>query len=179
MVLKYTYTNPKLSFHWRWTMEKQSMESVGAFALIKAMEYCTIFMIGALVYYGIEILWRGYSHWTMAVVGGIALIIVGLLNEGLLPQKWGLIPQMICGGLIITVIEFIAGCILNIWLGLSIWDYSNSFGNILGQVCLLYTFLWMLLSGVAIVVDDAIRHVIFKEKRPHYDLWYCHHDHIN
>mgnify|MGYP007072511315 FL=1 len=30
-----------------------------------------LFLIGGALYYCIEILWRGHSHWTMAVVGGI------------------------------------------------------------------------------------------------------------
>ena len=78
--------------------------------------------------------------------------------------------QMFCSAIIVTVTEFIAGVILNIWLGLNIWDYSNLPCNILGQVCLLYTFLWFILSLPAIFMDDVIRWKIFKEEKPHY-IW--------
>ena len=89
------------------------------------LEYLTIFLIGGFIYVGIEILYRGYSHWSMFIVGGLCLLIVGMLNDGLFPSSFGIIPQMIMGAIIITCIEFIAGLIVNVWLGLGVWDYSN------------------------------------------------------
>ena len=50
------------------------------------------------------------------------------------------------GALVITVIEFISGCIVNLWLRMDVWDYSSIPGNVLGQICLLYSFLWGMLS---------------------------------
>ena len=40
-----------------------------------------LFLIGGALYYVIEILWRGYSHWSMFILGGICFVIMGLLNE--------------------------------------------------------------------------------------------------
>ena len=40
-----------------------------------------LFLIGGCLYYCIEILWRGHSHWTMAVVGGICFLVIGGLNN--------------------------------------------------------------------------------------------------
>ena len=73
-----------------------------------------------------------------------------------------------CG---ITVIELEAGLILNVGLGLHIWDYSNMPGNFLGQICPQFTVLWFFLSAVGIVLDDVIRWKIFGEEKPHYHLW--------
>lgn len=68
----------------------------------------------------------------------------------------------------ITLIEFISGCVINIWLNLGVWDYSNQALNILWQVCLLYSGFWYLLSIVAIVLDDYLRYWFFNEEKLHY-----------
>lgn len=77
---------------------------------------------------------------------------------------------MILSAIIITVIEFIAGCILNIWLGMNIWDYTDEFGNILGQICPKHTVYWFFLSLVGIILDDYIRHFLFDEEKPKYKI---------
>lgn len=137
----------------------------------KLSKYAILFAIGGVLYCLIEILWRGYTHWTMGIVGGICFILIGLINNSrffyhLMPFK----QQMLIGGLIVTIVEFIAGCILNLWLGLNIWDYSEVPFNILGQICLPYMLLWILLSAVAIVLDDYLRYWIFHEDKPKY-VW--------
>lgn len=137
----------------------------------KLSKYAILFAIGGVLYCLIEILWRGYTHWTMGIVGGICFILIGLINNSrffyhFMPFK----QQMLIGGLIVTVVEFIAGCILNLWLRLDIWDYSEVPFNILGQICLPYMLLWILLSAVAIVLDDYLRYWIFHEDKPKY-VW--------
>lgn len=114
-----------------------------------------IFLIFSISYYLLEILWRGYSHWTMMILGGICGLLIGLINEITPTMKiW---QQMLLGSIIVTILEFVGGCILNIWLNLGIWNYSSMPFNILGQVCLVYTILWFLLSYVVIWLDDEIR----------------------
>lgn len=130
------------------------------------IKYIILFLIGGCVYYSIEIIARGFSHWTMFIVGGICFVIVGLLNE--FTPKMPLLKQMLLSAIIITFIEFISGCILNIWLGLNIWDYSNEPFNLLGQINLKHTIYWFLLSSIGIVLDDYIRYILFKEEKPKY-----------
>lgn len=137
----------------------------------KLFEYLVIFLIGGFAYCTIELLWRGHTHPSMFILGGLCLIIVGLLNEGIFPQNFGIIPQMITGGLVITVLEFITGLIVNVGLGLNVWDYSNLPLNIMGQICLPFTIAWIFLSFVAIWVDDCIRYKLFDEPWPEYELW--------
>ena len=69
-----------------------------------------LFIIGGIIYIGIELLYRGRTHWTMGLVGGLCFVAVGLLNEGL---SWHMCfeTQMLYGGVIITFVEFIAGCV--------------------------------------------------------------------
>ena len=70
----------------------------------------------------------------------------------------------------ITATEFIAGCILNLWLGLGIWDYSNVPFNILGQVCLAFSGVWFALSIFAIILFDWIRYIVEGGEKPHYRI---------
>ena len=125
--------------------------------------------IGGLLYVLIEILFRGHSHWTMFLVGGLCFWLLGLINE-VIPWEMQLWKQCIIGAAIVTVVEFLSGCIINIWLGWNVWDYSNIPFNVLGQICLPFSLLWVLISAVAIVLDDYLRYWIYGEEKPHYKL---------
>ena len=114
-----------------------------------------IFLIFGISYYLLEILWRGYSHWTMIIVGGLCGLLIGLINE--ITPKMNTVLQMLLGSVIVTIIEFVTGYIINIKLDLNIWDYSNLKFNILGQVSLLFSVLWFFLSYIVIKLDDCIR----------------------
>lgn len=133
------------------------------------LKYLFLFLTGGICYFGIEILARGYSHWTMVVVGGICFVLIGLLNEK--TPKTPLLKQMFYSAILITIIEFLSGCILNLWLKLDIWDYSKNTFNLLGQICLSHTIYWFFLSVVGILLDDYLRCKIFKEEKPSYTLW--------
>lgn len=129
-----------------------------------------LFLIGGSIYYLFEILWRGYSHWTMFILGGICFVIIGLLNEQY-DYNMPLVEQMFSSMIIITTLEFISGVILNIILKMNIWDYSNMPFNLFGQICISFMIIWFFLSPIAIVVDDYIRYFIFKEEKPHYKIF--------
>lgn len=133
------------------------------------IKYLILLIVGGAAYYGIELLARGFSHWTMVLVGGICFILVGIINE--ITPKMPLLRQMFLSAIIITSVEFISGCILNLCLGLNIWDYSENFGNILGQICPKHTIYWFLLSSIGIVIDDYIRYFLFGEEKPKYKLY--------
>ena len=117
-----------------------------------------IFLIFGISYYLLEILWRGYSHWTMIIVGGLCGLLIGLINE--ITPKMNTVLQMLLGSVIVTIIEFVTGYIINIKLDLNIWDYSNLKFNILGQISLLFSMLWFFLSYIVIKIDDYIRNNI-------------------
>lgn len=132
-------------------------------------KYLFLFWFGGSTYVTLEVLWRGYSHWTMLLLAGIVFIILGLLNE-IWDWNDSLVKQVIVGTTIATVLEFITGCIVNLWLGWNVWDYTGIPGNILGQVCLPFIILWAIISLVAIVIDDVIRWKFFGEEEPRYKL---------
>ena len=122
-----------------------------------------LFTVGGALYYLVEVLWRGHSDWTMAALGGVCFLLIGRINERC---EWcmALLSQMVLASLIVTTAEFCAGMVLNVWLGLGIWDYSGMPYNLCGQICLLYANLWFLLSLPAIVLDDWLRHWWFGER---------------
>jgi uncharacterized membrane protein len=105
----------------------------------------------------------------MILVGGICFVLCGLLNN-IFSWEMPLWLQMACSAVIITLVEFASGCILNIWLGLHIWDYSDMPFNIAGQICLPYTILWFFMSAAAIILDDYLRYWFFDEEKPRYYL---------
>ena len=143
-----------------------------------------LFSIGGGVYASIEMLWRGHTHWSMFILGGLCFVIMGLLNEHVFPWELGLFWQSLISATVITVFEFLTGCIVNLWLGWAVWDYSNLPFNLCGQICLQFSLLWILLSAAGIVLDDWIRYEVYwlirriypryngeMRKRPRYRLF--------
>lgn len=128
-----------------------------------------LFIIGGLLYILIELSYRGHSHWTMFILGGLCFVLIGGINNYI---SWDMpvYEQMMIGSVIITMLEFICGCIVNLWLGWDVWDYSNMPYNVLGQICLPFSILWFFISLVAIVADDYIRYWLFDEEKPRYNL---------
>lgn len=131
------------------------------------LKYLSLFSIMGFIYCLIEIVWRGYSHYSMFILAGICGIGIGLINEmfSFEMQFW---KQSLIGALLALVGEFIFGCIFNLWLGMNVWDYSDMPFNILGQVCLPFAIAWIFLAGIAIIIDDYLRYWLFGEEKPHY-----------
>ena len=95
-----------------------------------------LFSIGAVGYGLIEIIWRGYTHWSMLGAGGICFVFFGTF---------------------VTGIEFIFGVVFNIILKKNVWDYSKMPMNIGGQICMPYSCLWVLLSLVCIPFAGKVK----------------------
>ena len=108
-------------------------------------KYALLFMIGAAGYGSIEVIWRGYTHWSMMIAGGLCFMLFSFVAERMGGRRI-LIKAAVCA-LGVTFIEFIFGVIFNLILKMDVWDYSNMPFNILGQVCPLFALLWM---GIAI-----------------------------
>lgn len=129
-----------------------------------------LFVIGGLIYNLVEIIYRGNTHWTMFLVGGLCFLFIGWINK-IFSWELAFWKQMLIGGFIVTVLEFVSGCIINLWLGWEVWDYSNMLLNLLGQVCLPFSVLWVFLSAIAIVLDDYLRYWLFNEEKPKYKIF--------
>lgn len=133
------------------------------------LKYFVLFGMGGVAYIVIEMLWRGYSHWSMFMLGGMCFLVIGFINEqsrGRLP----LLSQMAIGSAAITALEFLTGYVVNIKLGMNVWSYYDMPYNIMGQICLEYTVMWFFLSAGCIFADDYLRYRLFGEEKPHYRL---------
>lgn len=135
--------------------------------MVKSMiKWLILGSIGGASYCLLEILVRGFTHWSMAVVGGVCFLIIGLLNER--TPNMPLLKQMFYSMIVVTLVELFAGLVINVWLQLDVWDYSERLWNIWGQICLKNSIYWFFLSVVAVVLDDYIRFWLFGEKIPKY-----------
>ena len=129
----------------------------------------TLYLFGGWCYGLIEVLFRGYTHWTMALLGGGLFILIGGMDNWI-SREIPLWLQGILGGIIVTLAELLAGLLLNVYLGLNIWDYSGQPGNFMGQICPLFSLLWCGLSVAVVFLDDCLRCWMFGEEMPHYKI---------
>lgn len=130
---------------------------------------------GGTVYFLLEVAFKTLTghperiSWTMLVVAILLTIPVERAGEQL---PWAVplwLQALVCAALV-TAVELAAGCVINLWLGLGVWDYSNLPGNLLGQICPQYSALWFVLCLVFIPVFDLMRYAVKGGERPHYNL---------
>ncbi|MBQ5545749.1 MAG: hypothetical protein IIU00_08705 [Clostridia bacterium] len=107
-------------------------------------EYLLFFLTGAVCYGLIEILWRGRTHWTMLLTGGLCAALLHRCNRRHHALDWW--SRCGLGCLIITAAELAVGWLVNVRLGMGVWDYSDKFGNLCGQICPEYSAYWYFLS---------------------------------
>lgn len=136
----------------------------------KRIKPLILFVIGGLTYMLIELAWRGYSHWTMFLLGGICFLYAGAQNEHI-AWEYPLWKQILRADIFVVLAEFLTGCIVNLWLGWGVWDYSNEPFNLLGQICPKFVLLWVPVCAMAIVFDDYLRYWLFDEEKPRYKLF--------
>lgn len=113
-----------------------------------------MFLIGAFGYGLIEILWRGRTHLSMLLAGGICFSFFAYLGQRL--KKANLFIKALAGSGFVTFIELIFGIIFNIILKQNVWNYSSRPLNFKGQICLLYSLFWMVLSAIFIPLAQKI-----------------------
>ena len=117
-------------------------------------KYIILFGLGGFGYGLIAVLWRGYSHPTMVVAGGLCFVAFYLI--GLRLSHLPLLYRCVLASLAVTAIELVFGVIFNLFLKMKVWDYSNIPLNLFGQVCLLFTVLWGFLSLIALPFAKAV-----------------------
>lgn len=122
--------------------------------ILKKLQDSLLIPLGGTVYGLIEILWRGHTHWTMLLLGGFCFYILAQIGTHLqLPLYLTAVP---CAYLI-TGLEFLTGCVVNLLLGWNVWDYSAQPLNLLGQICLPYLGYWYLLSIPALIIARNLK----------------------
>lgn len=132
--------------------------------------YIIMFFTGGFLYCTIEILARGYSHISMLLAGGTCFLLAGVI-ENLLGNSASLISQMFLCSIMITLVELFVGLIVNRQMHLNVWDYSGQQYNFQGQICLLYSNLWFLLSCPLILLHDFMEFLLLGIPFPHYHIF--------
>ncbi len=127
---------------------------------MKALKRNTaLFFTGGAVYSMIEIAARGYTHWSMTILGGVCLVMINIIDRRFC--RISIWSRCALGAAVISVLEFIVGCIVNLLLGWNVWDYSRVPMNLLGQVCLPYSAAWFLLCLPAIWICRVMHKKVF------------------
>ena len=135
---------------------------------MKFGKYALLFTIGGSAYVGLEYLWRGRSHISMFVLGGLCFWLIGQLDRN---RTVPIAAQAILGAVIVTALELLTGLIVNRWLHWNVWDYSTLPLNFHGQICVPYFLLWIPVSAAAVFADNSLRLLLFRTPLPHYRLF--------
>lgn len=111
---------------------------------VKFLRGCILFYIGGTAYMILEFLWRGRSHGSMFLLGGLCFLLVGGIGR----QKRPSLPlRLICSAGVITALELATGFLVN--RDYQVWDYRSLPYHFQGQICLRYFLLWIPVSGLA------------------------------
>lgn len=121
---------------------------------MKLSQFTFAFLMGFFIYSLIEIVCRGFTHWTMSLTGGLVLALLYAVNSR---RTTTLIRSCFAGSLIITALEFAVGVFDNLIMDWNVWDYSDMPLNLLGQICLPFTGLWFALCIPAYFLCRFIR----------------------
>jgi len=146
----------------------------GDFMKKEILKSIILFITGMCLYITIEVFFRGYSFRLMGIVGGILMCFVFDKINDKISWDLPLVIQMLIGGFATTLLELISGEFALHILDVRMWDYSGQWLSMFDNlICPLFSFIWCLLSGIAIVLCDAINYyLIHDEIRPYYRSLY-------
>lgn len=128
---------------------------------------------GGTLYFFLEVAYKSLTghperiSWTMLVLAIVLCIPVERAGYQL-PWACPLWLQAAVCAALVTLVEFCAGCVLNLWLGLDIWDYSALPLHLYGQVCLPFSLAWWVLCFAFIPVFDCLRWAVIGGEKPKY-----------
>lgn len=109
------------------------------------------FLIGAVGYPLLEILYRGRTHPSMALAGGLGCVALNQMNRCKLPFA----AKALLGGCAITAIEYGIGRVFN--RRYQVWDYRNMRGNLQGQICPQFFLVWLgMAAGYAFLAQKNV-----------------------
>ncbi len=111
---------------------------------------CVLFYVGGFAYMLLEFLWRGYSHGSMFLLGGLCFLLVGGGVARL--TRLPLALRLILGACVITALELATGLLVN--RDFQVWDYRRMPYNFLGQISLNFSLLWIPVSLAAMGLYD-------------------------
>lgn len=136
----------------------------------KLSEYLFLWAAGGCIYYAFELLFRGFSHWTMFVLGGVCFLFFDIQGK-MLQWKDPLWRQILRCVIFVTSLEFMTGIVVNKWLHLHVWDYSGLPFQVFGQICLPFTIIFSGLCAVGIVLSGYLSYWLYGGPKPEYHIF--------
>ena len=136
-------------------------------AFKRLVEYVFLWLLGGSLYYVFEIAFRGFSHWSMFALGGMCMIFFAFQGRAMHWREPMWIQVIRCT-IFVTACEFITGMIVNKWLQLGVWDYSDQPFQLFGQICLPFAVIFSGLCAAGIPLSGYLLHWIFHEEKPKY-----------
>ena len=117
-----------------------------------------LFLLGGSAYVGLELLWRGRSHGTMFLAGGLCFLLLGRLHR---VKPWLL--RGVLGACMITAVELLIGLLFN--RDYRVWDYRRLPLHFHGQICLPFFILWVPVSLFAMALYARAEKLLKKLRR--------------
>lgn len=122
----------------------------------------TLFVVGSLIGYFIELFYRRFvsrKAWVnpgflsgpyLPIYGVGVVILYGISNIDFNIDNIiiNIIVKIFIIGFSMTLIEFLFGLISLKLFKIRLWDYSKNKGNIMGLICPLYSFFWLVIGSV-------------------------------
>lgn len=125
-----------------------------------------LFMIGSLIGWGLEVVFRrifsakkwinpGFLAGPYLPIYGVGTVVLYFICSIDYASLFGIQSKVLCAlitfvtiGLVLTLIELIAGLIFVRGMKIRLWDYTDRWGNFKGIICPLFSLLWTL-AGAA------------------------------
>ena len=123
--------------------------------------YIIVCLSGGFAYGLIELTARGRTHITMGLLGGAAMCFIHRLNEENRNAADAFFKLMLSAA-VITLAELLTGLLLNVKMGLRIWNFSRMPYNLYGQICPAFSLMWYFLSGVGMLFDSMLRRTFIR-----------------
>lgn len=132
-------------------------------------EYSFLWAFGGTLYYTFEVFFRGFSHWTMFVLGGVCGVFCVWQGRIL---KWTepLWIQIARCTTFVVACEFVTGIIVNKWLRWHVWDYADQPLQLFGQICAPFAIIFSGLCAFGIIVGGYVLHWIYGEEKPTFHI---------
>lgn len=132
-------------------------------------EYLFLGTFGGTLYYTFEMIFRGFSHWSMFLLGGVCFVFFA--QQGIW-TGWDapLWKQVVWCAVFVTAGEFITGIFVNKIMGWNVWDYTDQPFNLMGQICLPFAVIFSGLCAVGIILSAYLLHFLYGEESPHFHV---------
>ena len=122
---------------------------------MKYWKQAVLFYLGGMSYTGVELLWRGWSHGSMFLLGGLCFLALGWMGKRFSSR----IAAGVAGATTVTALELGCGLVVN--RQFQIWDYRQMPLNFHGQICLPFCLLWLPLCLVGLELYRVLERYLF------------------